>query len=37
MRGGVGLLTEEVGVHVGITVWEKSPTEALVAMAGDEL
>jgi hypothetical protein len=33
---GVGLLPEEVGVHVGITLCEKSPPFALLAMAVDK-
>jgi hypothetical protein len=33
---GAGLLPEEVGVHVGITICEKSPPFALLAMAMDK-
>ncbi len=33
MREGAGLLTEEVGGHVGVTTCEKPLAEAAVAMA----
>ncbi len=33
--GGGGLLPEEVCAHVGITICEKSHSEATVAMAAD--
>ncbi len=33
---GAGLLTEEVGAHVGIIICEKSPSEATVAMKADK-
>jgi hypothetical protein len=33
MREGAGLLTEEVGGHVGVATCEKPLTEAAVAMA----
>ncbi len=33
MRGGVELLPKQMGGHVGITIYEKPPTLAALAMA----
>ncbi len=37
MMRGAGLLPEEAGRHLGITICEKSPAEAAVAIAAAKL
>ncbi len=35
-KRGAGLLPEEVGGHVGLTICEKSPAKAAGPMSGDK-